>query len=211
MLNNILSRNMVKDDVHVTTSFPYRNSRSDINKVLSSGNNNSKEGRSLLIVQPRHNVMQEKQVTSEAESESASASEPVQNKNTNDNNNKTPILPVLNPEFNVREIVKNSILLEDHLNHPGKQCGDCIMKHMLALESYADELLSLTPQSDQIDYSYLKTLPSVFRGLQEDWYTSRRPFHEIAQDLRKIRKKFMSVSFPVVFQNKEKKCQTCSL
>jgi len=148
--------------------------------------------------------MQEKQLTSEAESEPAS--EPLQN--TKDNNK---ILPVLNPEFNVREIVKNSILLEDHLNHPGKHCGDCIMKHMLALESYADELLSLTPQSDQIDYSYLKTLPSVFRGLQEDWYTSRRPFHEIAQDLRRIRKKFMTLSFPVVFQNKEKKCQTCSL
>ncbi len=202
MLDNNLSKKMAHD-VHVTTSFPYRN-RSDINKVLSSGNNNSKEGRSLLIVQPRHNVMQEKQLTSEAESEPAS--EPLQN--TKDNNK---ILPVLNPEFNVREIVKNSILLEDHLNHPGKQCGDCIIKHMLALESYADELLSLTPQSDQIDYSYLKTLPSVFRGLQEDWYTSRRPFHEIAQDLRRIRKKFMTLSFPVVFQNKEKKCQTCSL
>ena len=199
MLDNILSREMA-NDVHVTTSFPYSN-KSDINKVLSSGNNNRKEGRSLLIVKP---TLEEKQLTSEAESESLP--EPMQK--TNDNHK---ILPVLNPEFNFREIVKNSILLEDHLNHPGKQCGDCIMKHMLALESYADELLSLTPRSDLIDYAYLQKLPSVFRGLQEDWYTARRPLHDISQDLRKIRKKFMTQSFPVVFQNKEKKCQTCSL
>ena len=144
-----------------------------INKVLCR-NNNRKEGRSLLIVKP---TLEEKQLTSEAESESLP--EPMQK--TNDNHK---ILPVLNPEFNFREIVKNSILLEDHLNHPGKQCGDCIMKHMLALESYADELLSLTPRSDLIDYAYLQNCLLSFADYkkigiqQEDHYTI---FHKISE------------------------------
>lgn len=195
MLDNILSRKMA-NDVHFTKSFPQN--KSDIN---NRNNSNKQQQRSSLIVQPREDTQQQP----ESQEQSTTFD------NSSNNNNKKTILPVLDPEFNFREIVKNSILLEDHLNHPGKQCGDCIMKHMLALESYADELLSLSPQSKLIDYTYLKTLPSVFRGLQEDWYTARKPLHEIAQELRQIRKKFMTVSFPVVFQNKEKKCQTCSL
>lgn len=200
MFDNILSRKMA-NDVNFTKSFPQN--KSDINKLISGNNSNKqqKQQRSSLIVQPREDTQQQPE---------SQEQESILGKSSN-NNNKNTILPVLNPEFNFREIVKNSILLEDHLNHPGKQCGDCIMKHMLALESYADELLSLSPQSKLIDYTYLKTLPSVFRGLQEDWYTARKPLHEIAQELRQIRKKFMTVSFPVVFQNKEKKCQTCSL
>ena len=199
MLDNILSRKMA-NDVHFTKSFPQN--KSDINKLLSGNISNKQQQRSSLIVQPREDTQQQQPETQEQSTTLEISS---------NNNNKKTILPVLDPEFNFREIVKNSILLEDHLNHPGKQCGDCIMKHMLALESYADELLSLSPQSKLIDYTYLKTLPSVFRGLQEDWYTARKPLHEIAQELRQIRKKFMTVSFPVVFQNKEKKCQTCSL
>ncbi len=30
-------------------------------------------------------------------------------------------LPVMSPRYNLREIVKNMILLEDHLHHPPKR------------------------------------------------------------------------------------------
>ena len=199
------NNNNTANDVQVTTSFPQN--KSDIQKLL---NNNNKK-RMITSVES---------ILKEETSEPAvgyspiveNAVQPIEsNKPQNGSKKSQTILPVLNPEFNLREIVKNSILLEDHLNHPGKQCGDCIIKHMLALESYADEMLSLNPQSNVIDYEYLKTLPPIFRRIQEEWYTSSKSLTEIAQELRQIRKKLMFVSFPVVFDNKERKCQTCSL
>jgi len=35
------------------------------------------------------------------------------------------------------------VLLEDHLAHPTKRCPDCIRKHLLTIEGYAEEALSL--------------------------------------------------------------------
>lgn len=47
------------------------------------------------------------------------------------------------PMHNVREIVKQLILLEDHLNCADKRCMDCIKKHLLAAEALAEEAVSL--------------------------------------------------------------------
>jgi hypothetical protein len=65
--------------------------------------------------------------------------------------------------YNLREIAKELVLLEAHLTDPEKLCPDCVMKHALALEAYADEarrmgpsvyekqvLASLVPQVTQI-------------------------------------------------------------
>lgn len=51
----------------------------------------------------------------------------------------------MDPLFNLREIVKHLLLLEDHLAHAHKQCGDCIRKHLLTVEALADEAVALDP------------------------------------------------------------------
>lgn len=52
-------------------------------------------------------------------------------------------LSLTDPRFNIREIVKQMLLLEDHLAHPNKKCNDCILKHFMTIEAYAEEAASL--------------------------------------------------------------------
>lgn len=51
---------------------------------------------------------------------------------------------ITDPLFNWREIAKQMVLLEDHLFHRYKQCPDCIKKHLLTIEAFAEEIPSLT-------------------------------------------------------------------
>lgn len=49
------------------------------------------------------------------------------------------LLPVMEPEFNLREIAKQMILLESHLAVPRQRCADCIRKHYATIEALAEE------------------------------------------------------------------------
>jgi hypothetical protein len=49
------------------------------------------------------------------------------------------LLPLQEPAFNLREVTKHLILLEDHLLHVDRRCPDCIWKHLLTAEAFADE------------------------------------------------------------------------
>jgi hypothetical protein len=53
------------------------------------------------------------------------------------------LAPLMEPEFNMREVTKNMILLEDHLFHDDRRCPDCVRKHCLTIEAYLDEAFSL--------------------------------------------------------------------
>jgi hypothetical protein len=51
----------------------------------------------------------------------------------------TKRLSISDPRYNVREIVKQMILLEQHLLEKDKYCPDCISKHLLTIEALAEE------------------------------------------------------------------------
>ena len=52
-------------------------------------------------------------------------------------------LPIFSPQFNMREVTKQCLLLEDHLNNVEKQCPDCIRKHFLIIDAYLEEAVGL--------------------------------------------------------------------
>lgn len=54
-----------------------------------------------------------------------------------------PLLPVMEPAFNLREIAKQMLLLEAHLAVPRQRCADCIRKHYATIEALAEEGASL--------------------------------------------------------------------
>jgi hypothetical protein len=56
-------------------------------------------------------------------------------------------LDMHDPRFNVRQLVKELLLLEDHLSTPERQCKECIVKHALKSEAWVDEALTLGPDS----------------------------------------------------------------
>lgn len=107
------------------------------------------------------------------------------------------LLPVLEPKFNMREMCKQSILLEDHLFQTGKRCEDCICKHFLTIEALAEEALTLDKDKKYKDY--LQDLPDRIRKIQSDYINleDKNDVHEIAQQLRVIRKEMMTKSFKI--------------
>lgn len=109
------------------------------------------------------------------------------------------ILPVMNPLFNLREICKQSALLEDHLNNPRKRCPDCIRKHFLTIEAFYEEAVSLDKNFKYEEY--LDGKAEMMRDLQGEWLDARdtkkygKVCTDISQRLRRIRKDFAPECF----------------
>jgi hypothetical protein len=132
--------------------------------------------------------------------------------------NESMLLPVMDFRFNVREICKQIILLEDHLTHPSKRCMDCCIKHFLTIEAFAEELLTLDTMNqipDHPTWKTLTTLPHHIRNLQYTFtYHIRKDslttdtIHSIVQDLRNIRKHYMILSFDIVFPETQNNIKT---
>lgn len=101
------------------------------------------------------------------------------------------LLPVMDPCFNMREVCKQSILLEDHLNSKGKDCKDCIRKHFLTIEALCEEAIGLDKEGK---YPDIRDLPEKIRMIIKRFISKKNKF-EIAQELRTIRKKYMNRYF----------------
>lgn len=116
------------------------------------------------------------------------------------------LLPVMSPVFNMREICKQCILLEDHLSHTEKRCTDCCIKHFLTIEALAEEAITLDKKTEMD--KKIHTLPQAVRDLQKMWYEDpEKNAHEVSQKLREIRKQFQIDSFSIIFTGND--CETC--
>ena len=117
---------------------------------------------------------------------------------------KGNLLPVLDSKFNLREICKQCILLEDHLTQKEKRCEDCCIKHFLAIEALSEEALSL--DKEKAIYDKIEDLPNKIRKIQKKWLDNKSAnAHDCSQMLRDIRKSLMENCFAVIFDS-EKKC-----
>ena len=66
--------------------------------------------------------------------------------------------PVSNPVYNMHQIVKQSILLEEHLANKSKRCRDCITKHFSHIIGLAEEAVMLACENAK-NYPYMLELP----------------------------------------------------
>jgi len=69
--------------------------------------------------------------------------------------------PILDPQFNMREVAKQCLLLEDHLNNIKKRCFDCIRKHFLIVDGLIEEAIGLeqdTPKRAEYRRMYISWL-----------------------------------------------------
>lgn len=95
-------------------------------------------------------------------------------------------------KFNFREICKQLILLEDHLSDDDKYCIDCIRKHLLSVEGYAEESLTLEPSGEWVADS------NLVANLARDWivrFTDGEKLKKLGQEIRKLRKRLVSKSY----------------
>jgi len=103
------------------------------------------------------------------------------------------LLPMHLSSFNVREIVKQMLLLEDHLYHPAKRCQECIAKHFLMVEALAEEGVTLESEDKSI-HDILKAVAIFMRKMLESYQRVRS--HEtsvmnIVSNIRILRKYLM--------------------
>lgn len=111
------------------------------------------------------------------------------------NSGDDKLLPIMDAKFNLREICKNSLLLEDHLMSKRKRCHDCIRKHFLIIEGLGDEAKTL--DKDGQYNKELETVSSMVYQLQKD-YLAGKDMNVIGQDLRKVRKNLVPLCYDEV-------------
>ena len=105
--------------------------------------------------------------------------------------NTGPMLPLMDAKYNLREIVKNTILLEDHLFQANKRCHDCIVKHFLTIEALAEEMITLDKHFTCKEFY---NLPHAIREIERQYINKIDPC-VIGQQLRKMRKGMMQQCF----------------
>lgn len=108
------------------------------------------------------------------------------------------IMPVLNPAFNIREVVKNILLLEDHLLDPDRRCMDCIKKHSLIIEGFLEEAITIDKKQKYV--KLLKPFPKKMRKIQSMIIDGREKYLDIVKELRKIRKPLLDIAFEFVVE-----------
>lgn len=107
-------------------------------------------------------------------------------------NDTRKLLPVLRPCQNMRDIIKQMALLEDHMFQPTKRCKDCIRKHFLTIEGLAEECATLCKPTAILPET--RDITSNVRILHHAW--EHRPKdavmnEHVAGRLRKMRKNLM--------------------
>ena len=105
--------------------------------------------------------------------------------------------PVSDPKYNMQQIVKQSILLEEHLTNKNKRCRDCITKHFQHIIGLAEEAQMLaTTKTDK--YPLLNESVVVYNNLFNEWMKNRNNEYvilEISEKLRIHRKKLIAIYF----------------
>jgi hypothetical protein len=107
------------------------------------------------------------------------------------------LLPILEPEFNLRECAKQMILLEDHLNNPRKRCQQCIRKHMLTIEGLAEEGVTLDKEGTCKDECEM--VAEEIRKCEKMLIDGKKP-ENVAQEIRLIRKPLMVKYFDSIYK-----------
>ena len=99
----------------------------------------------------------------------------------------------MSPGHNMREIIKQCIMLEDHLVHSTRLCGQCVSKHFLAMEGLAEECGSLCGSQKAItaDARTSADVARQVRVLHHAWASNpkdERTCRRVAEQLRQMRK-----------------------
>ena len=107
--------------------------------------------------------------------------------------NRRRLLPVLRPSQNMRDIIKQLVMLEDHLFHPQKRCKDCIRKHFLTIEGLAEECATLCkPRAILPETRKVATGVRVLHHVWEQRTSDPHAAEMVAGKLRKLRKGLMT-------------------
>lgn len=105
--------------------------------------------------------------------------------------------PVSDPKYNMQQIVKQSILLEEHLANKNKRCRDCITKHFLHIIGLAEEAQMLATNKVH-KYPLINESVELYNRLFKKWlqnYEKEDDSLYCCDELRIMRKKLIAVYY----------------
>jgi len=105
--------------------------------------------------------------------------------------------PVSDPSYNMQQIVKQSILLEEHITNKNKRCRDCITKHFLHIIGLAEEAQMLASNRCN-KYPLINESVEIYNKLFKEWIKVKDDNSlvlNISDELRIHRKKLIAIYF----------------
>lgn len=81
--------------------------------------------------------------------------------------------PVNEPAYNMKNIIQQSILLEEHLAEKNKYCISCICKHFSHIIGLANEAVWMAGK-DTEKYPYLRESPAYYQDQFDIWLAHRQ-------------------------------------
>jgi hypothetical protein len=104
--------------------------------------------------------------------------------------------PVNEPDYNMREVIKNTILIEQHLSDIKKYCKHCLIKHFLLSIGLIEEAIWMA--ENKIDnYPYLQDSKKIYTDIFENWRTGKATREETLHLTREWRQKVLPHYFPI--------------
>lgn len=99
--------------------------------------------------------------------------------------------PVLDPAYNLKNVVIQSVLLEEHLCDAKKRCPSCICKHFMHMVGLSHEAVSLAG-SRVTEFQYLDGLGDFYTSVFEQWKRNKTcvtNIRSVGEKLRAMRNK----------------------
>ncbi len=94
--------------------------------------------------------------------------------------------PVSDPSYNMKNVIKQTILLEEHLAEKNKYCIDCIIKHFLHCQGLLEEAIWLSCKNVE-KYPYLSEGDVLYKELFDLWLKNQKNEEKIKYILEKLR------------------------
>lgn len=111
--------------------------------------------------------------------------------------------PISNPRYNMQQVIKQSILLEEHLSNRRKRCRDCIAKHFNHIIGLSEEAVLLSTNKPNDYCPHMKESVDFYNETFKEWldcYKNKDEHNEecmkvIGDKLRTHRKKLIGSYF----------------
>lgn len=100
---------------------------------------------------------------------------------------------VTNPAYNMKNVIMQSILLEEHLAEDRKYCKQCVCKHILHIIGLCTEGLMMAG-SDETKYPFMKESIDFYENVYKVWSENKdndKVRKHLCSKLRDWRKKLM--------------------
>lgn len=94
--------------------------------------------------------------------------------------------PVSDPAYNLKTVIKQSLLLEEHLAEDRKYCKDCVCKHFLHIIALVEEAMMLAGK-DMDAYPMLDQSLAFYESVYASWSMNKDSVAERRKALSLLR------------------------